>query len=150
MNFYNFHIGDYVKAAGHLTWEEDAALRRMLDLYYSTEARLPIDLSKLAKMIRMPESRKAIKEVLAEFFTKTPEGWMNDRCEKEIAAMRESQAEAEEKRAHERGRLKRYRDRRSAMFNALRAVDVTPPWDVSMRDLQALHDQHCNAKSGGQ
>ena len=27
MNFYNFHIGDYVKAAGHLTWEEDAALR---------------------------------------------------------------------------------------------------------------------------
>ena len=31
------HIGDYLSATRHLSWEEDAAFRRLLDTYYSTE-----------------------------------------------------------------------------------------------------------------
>ena len=37
MNYYPFHIGDYLSATRHLSWEEDAAYRRLLDTYYTTE-----------------------------------------------------------------------------------------------------------------
>ena len=29
MNYYPFHIGDYLSATRHLSWEEDAAYRLM-------------------------------------------------------------------------------------------------------------------------
>ena len=41
MNFYPFHIGDYASATRHLTWIEDAAYRRLLDVYYVKEGPLP-------------------------------------------------------------------------------------------------------------
>lgn len=43
MNYYPFHIGDYASATRHLSWDEDAAYRRLLDLYYTTEKPIPLD-----------------------------------------------------------------------------------------------------------
>ena len=37
MNYYPFHIGDYISHTSHLSDAEDLAYRRMIDLYYQTE-----------------------------------------------------------------------------------------------------------------
>lgn len=148
MNFYPFHIGDYASATRHLSWDEDCAYRRLLDVYYTTEKPLPLDIKQVCRLAvaSTKAQRDAVAVVLEEFFEKTDAGWINARADEEIDAMRIKQAAGEEKAAHEAGRMSRYRERRAAMFQALRAVDVVPAWDVPMKELQRLHDQHCNAK----
>lgn len=99
MNFYPHHIGDYMTATAHLTWLEDAAYRRMLDLYYSREEALPADITRTARLVRATskDERKAVETVLDEFFELTAEGWKHSRCEEEIEKAR---AAAERARAN--------------------------------------------------
>lgn len=147
MNFYPFHIGDYASATRHLSWDEDCAYRRLLDVYYTTEKPLPLDAKQVCRLAvaRTKSQRAAVLVVLHEFFEQTDAGWVCARAEAEIEAMRDKQAAGEERAAHESTRMSRYRERRAALFQALRAKDVIPPWDMPMKDLQALHDQHCAA-----
>ncbi len=86
MNFYPHHIGDYLTATAHLTWVEDCAYRRLLDLYYSREQAIPADLAQASRLCRAvsKDERKAVEIVLAEFFTLTDAGWTHSRCEQEI------------------------------------------------------------------
>ena len=99
MNYYPFHIGDYVSATRHLSWEEDAAYRRLLDTYYMTEKPLPADLRAVCRLVlaTTESQREAVAVVLEEFFESTPEGWINTRADQEIAAMREKQHKQREK-----------------------------------------------------
>jgi uncharacterized protein YdaU (DUF1376 family) len=92
LNFYPHHIGDYLTATAHLSWVEDCAYRRLLDLYYSREQAIPADLSQAARLCRAAtkEERKAVETVLGEFFTQTEQGWMHPRCEEEIAKASEA------------------------------------------------------------
>lgn len=147
MNYYPFHIGDYLSATRHLTWVEDAAYRRLLDTYYTTEKRLPLDLRAVCRLVlaTTDEQREAVRVVLDEFFEQTPEGWKNSRADTEIDAMRCKQLAQESKDRHETERMRRYRERRGVMFTALRALEIVPAWDVSMKELQRLYDEHCNA-----
>lgn len=145
MNFYPFHIGDYASATRHLTWDEDAAYRRMLDVYYTSEAPLPADTKKICRLVvaTTKVQRDAVQSVLNDFFECTDAGWVNRRADAEIAAMREKQSGKEEKGAHERDRMKRHRERRASMFEALRAVGIVPKWDTPTSDLQQMFDTHC-------
>lgn len=147
MNYYPFHIGDYVSATRHLTWAEDAAYRRLLDTYYTTEKPLPADLRAVCRLVlaNTDEQREAVRVVLDEFFELTDFGWINTRADAEIDSMRVKQSAQEDKDRHETERMRRYRERRAAMFAALRAVEVVPAWDVPMKELQRLVDEHCNA-----
>lgn len=147
MNYYPFHIGDYVSATRHLTWAEDAAYRRLLDTYYTTEKPLPAELRAVCRLVlaSTDEQREAVRVVLDEFFELTGAGWINARADAEIDAMRVKQSAQEDKDRHETERMRRYRERRAAMFAALRAVEVVPAWDVPMKELQRLVDEHCNA-----
>lgn len=147
MNFYPFHIGDYASATRHLSWDEDAAYRRMLDVYYTSERALPADVKKLFRLVMATSKaqRDAVQSVLDEFFELTEAGWINRRADLELASMHEKQAATEEKDVHERDRMKRYRERRAVMFEALRGLGIVPNWDVSMKDLQRLVETHCNA-----
>ena len=86
MNYYAFHIGDYKAHTSHLSLIEDLAFRRMLDLYYLTESPLP-DVKKIARAICMRENIEDIQTVLDEFFIGTEEGYIHNRCEREIKAM---------------------------------------------------------------
>lgn len=147
MNYYNFHVGDYAAHTAHLNWEEDLIYRRLLDLYYLHERALQTDVQKLARVIRMPKSVASIEAVLDEFFQLRDDGWHNKRADAELIAMGEKQGLNEERNSHEKDRQKRYRERRSAMFEALRIVGVIPSWDVPMKDLQRLFEQHCNVAS---
>lgn len=145
MNYYPFHIGDFAAHTSHLSWEEDIAYRRMLDWYYLNEKALPLDAAKVARLIRMPKSLPAIQVVLDEFFVKSGDGWHNKRADQELTAMLAKQEQQATKDEHEADRMRRYRERRAAMFAALRAVQVVPAWDIPMKELQRLYDMHCNA-----
>jgi uncharacterized protein YdaU (DUF1376 family) len=93
MNYYPFHIGDYLSATRHLSWEEDAAYRRLLDTYYTTEKPLPADLRAVCRLVlaTTDSQREAVRVVLEEFFQATDDGWRNSRADAEIDSMRQKQ-----------------------------------------------------------
>jgi uncharacterized protein YdaU (DUF1376 family) len=82
MNFYPFHIGDYISHTSHLTNEEDLAYRRLIDLYYQTEQPFTRNLMWLAKRVKSTE--EIVAAILVEFFEETEDGWKNKRADKEI------------------------------------------------------------------
>jgi len=145
MNYYPFHIGDYASATRHLSWDEDAAYRRLLDVYYTLEKPIPEEKVLRLAMAVTKMQREAVNTVLQEFFTLTAQGWTSERCEQELDAMRIKQAAQEEKDRHETDRMRRHRERRSSMFDALRLVGIVPAWDVPMKELQRLSDTYSNA-----
>lgn len=99
MNYYPFHIGDYLSATRHLSWEEDAAYRRLLDTYYTTEKALPAELRAVCRLVlaTTETQREAVRVVLEEFFTLTDEGWRNGRADTEIAEMQAKQQKQRDK-----------------------------------------------------
>lgn len=84
MNYYSFHIGDYLTRTAHLTPIEDIAYRRLIDLYYLSEKSLPSDAKVCARLIRMPRNVKEVTSILEEFFIRSEDNWINDRCDEEI------------------------------------------------------------------
>ncbi|MDC0088144.1 YdaU family protein [Akkermansiaceae bacterium] len=86
MNFYPHHIGDFNNATRHLTRVERSVYRDATDLYYDTEKPLMLDLPALQKRLicLSDEEKEALGDVLAEFFTKTDEGYFHSRCDAEI------------------------------------------------------------------
>jgi uncharacterized protein YdaU (DUF1376 family) len=88
MKHYPHHIGDFDKATRHLTRIERSVYRDLIELYYDTEQRLPLEKPALCRKIiaRSDEESTAVEQVLNEFFTETPTGWYHARCEEEIEA----------------------------------------------------------------
>jgi uncharacterized protein YdaU (DUF1376 family) len=93
VNYYPFHIGDYLSATRHLSWEEDAAYRRLLDVYYTSEKPLSLELRAVCRLVlaTTDSQREAVQTVLEEFFERTDAGWVNRRADAEITAMQEKQ-----------------------------------------------------------
>lgn len=94
MNYYSFHIGDYLSATAHLSIIEHGAYRRLLDIYYIHESPLPDDVKQVYRLVgaRGKEEREAVDSVLSEFFQSTPEGFRHDRCDHEIALCNKNRA----------------------------------------------------------
>lgn len=82
MNFYPFHIGDYLSQTAHLSDSEDIAYRRMIDLYYQSEKPFT-DVAWVARRIRSTVEIVAL--ILAEFFEHRDGMWHNKRCDEELA-----------------------------------------------------------------
>lgn len=85
MNFYPFHIGDYLSHTRHLTVLEDVAYRRMLDVYYTHEKPLTGTVASIARLIGMTEYESSVASVLAEFFEDRSGVFHNSRADSEIA-----------------------------------------------------------------
>lgn len=86
MNYYPFNIGDYMKKTRHLSWDEDMAYRRLIDVYYVREGALPPqnrEVHRLALAITKAQ-REAVDVVLSEFFVKSETGYIHERCDEEI------------------------------------------------------------------
>ncbi|NKD76585.1 DUF1376 domain-containing protein [Haematospirillum sp. H1815] len=98
MTCYPFHIDAYMKAAYHLTWDEDIAYRRLLDLYYTTGKPLRLDRRDLYRRVRATtrKQKAAVDRVLEEFFVQTPDGWRQPRCDRELEAARLRRERAEQ------------------------------------------------------
>lgn len=73
-------------ATAHLSWLEDCAYRRLLDVYYSREQAIPADIAQACRLVRASgkEEKRAVETVLREFFKETDAGWSHSRCEAEI------------------------------------------------------------------
>lgn len=140
MNYYEHHLGDYDGATAHLSWLEDCAYRRMLGLYYRTEAPLPADPKQVCRLVRAtskPE-RDAVQQVLTEFFELADDGWHNARCDEDVASYHELEPEREAKRENAKERQRRARARRAELFETLRGHNIVPPYDTTTRALEAL------------
>ena len=100
MNFYPFHIGDYISHTSHLTDEEDLAYRRMIDLYYMGEVPFPDDPAWIAR--RVKSNPAIVLTLLNEYFELLEDGfWHSSRADKEIAKyqyLQESGKKGAEKR----------------------------------------------------
>ena len=90
MKHYPHHIGDFDRATRHLTRIERSVYRDLLDMYYDSEQRLPLDVPMICRKIiaRSNEEITAVQQVLDEFFNETESGYWHERCEAEIEAYR--------------------------------------------------------------
>jgi len=85
MNYYPFHIGDYISHTSHLSDAEDLAYRRMIDLYYQTEEPFK-DVAWVARRIK--STPEIVKLLLEEFFEFDSDVWRSKRADEEIAKYR--------------------------------------------------------------
>lgn len=85
MNFYPFHIGDYLSHTYHLNDDEDLAYRRMIDLYYLSEKPFSQEPEWIAK--RCKTTIEIVHYILSEFFELDSENncWRNKRADEEIS-----------------------------------------------------------------
>lgn len=84
MNFYPFHVGDYMLRTAHLEPLEDLAYRRLLDLYYVNEQPIGGTPAEVARIIRLRSAAAEVESVLREFFTETASGWQHSHCDEVI------------------------------------------------------------------
>ena len=98
MHYYQFSIGDYRAATAHLSNEEDLAYRRLLDMYYDTEQKIPLDTQWVARRLRV--DAHVVRDVLNDMFVQQDDGWFHARCDDVI---QQYHAMAEKNRAN--GRL---------------------------------------------
>jgi uncharacterized protein YdaU (DUF1376 family) len=98
MHYYQFNISDYRSATVHLSNDEDLAYRRLLDMYYDSENKIPLDTHWVARRLRLDTA--TVENVLNDMFVKHEDGWFNARCQDVI---QQYHAMAEKNRAN--GRL---------------------------------------------
>lgn len=99
MNYFERHLGDYARDAGHLSMLEHGAYTLLLDRYYTTEQGIPEDQAHRVCRARTRDEKEAVDTVLREFFTLNDGTWTNGRAEREITKM-----QAKVKAAQENGR----------------------------------------------
>lgn len=88
MNYYPHHIGDFRSGTIHMTRPERWIYRDMIDVYYDTEAPLPLDIDMVCNLVgaRTDEECKIVTTLLRFKFAKTDAGYTHERCDIEIRA----------------------------------------------------------------
>lgn len=83
MNYYNRHLGDYMRDTGHLTLLEHGVYCTLLDWQYGCEKPLPDDMEVIYRFCRATSKleKMAVQRVKNEFFLE--DGW-NKRAKAEI------------------------------------------------------------------
>lgn len=136
MNYYERHIGDYIKKTAHLSLLEHGVYTRLLDVYYDRENGIPDD--KAARLVgaRTEPETQALQVVLQEFFELRNGTWFNSRCDEEISAYAAGEPEREVKKANEDNRLKRHRQERAELFKTLTDRGEHAPWNIGIEELR--------------
>lgn len=142
MNYYPFHVGDYIAHTAHLDPLEDIAYRRLLDLYYMQEQPLPADHGKLARLIRMRDYVEVVAIILDEFFLLTDEGWRHDRCDCELEKIAEKSQKARESAAASVNARKVKSSLNERSTNAERTLNESPA-DVELPNTQYPIPKEC-------
>lgn len=139
MNYYEKHLGDYLKNAAHLTLLEHGVYSRLMDVYYVHEA--PIPAAKAARLVaaRTKDELAALDAVLQEFFELQDDGcWHQSRCDEAIAAYQAGEPEREAKKANELNRMHRHRDERARLFKVITDAGEHLAWNVPISELRAV------------
>lgn len=97
MNYFEKHIGDWIRDTVSLTMLEDGAYNRLIDQYYQTERPLPIDKKLIYRLARANSSaeKKAVDFVVENFFERTENGYVQKRANEELARYSEKRAKAQ-------------------------------------------------------
>lgn len=96
MNYYEHHLGDYVRDTAHLSMLEEGAYLRLLHQYYIREKPLPADsreCCRLARAVSKPE-QKAVDYILGQFFDRREDGYHQGRTDREIERYIEKRTKA--------------------------------------------------------
>lgn len=114
------------------------AYTRLIRAYYHHEKPIPADLREACRLARAttPAQRRAVDTVLHEFFALHEDGWHQKRCDEEIERYQTKQPEAEAKKANDRERQRRARERRKQLFDDLRSHGIVAQWDATTVHLQ--------------
>ena len=136
INYYERHIGDYLKDTSHLSLLEHGIYGRLLDVYYTREGAIPD--AQAARLIgaRSKDEREALSAVLAEFFTLADGDWHQARCDAEIGAYQSKQAEKPASKEGAKERQRRTRERRERLFETLRSYGVTMAYNATTREIE--------------
>lgn len=94
LNYFPFHVGDYVASTAHLSWDEDMAYTRLIRVYYQTEKPIPKDKAYRLARAATSAQKAAVDSVLEEFFVLNAGAYRQARCEEEIAKFCDKQAKA--------------------------------------------------------
>lgn len=94
MNYYERHIGDYLKDTAHLSLLEHGVYGRMLDVYYTREAPIPSAQVERLIGVRTKEEREALRNVVAEFFQVDGDVLRHGRCDREVERYQQKQRKA--------------------------------------------------------
>jgi uncharacterized protein YdaU (DUF1376 family) len=98
MHFYTFNIGDYRRDTMHLSAMEHGIYRQLLDWYYLEESPIPKITQSVIRRLRLvsEDEQKSLVNVLNDFFVETEKGWVQPKCNEEIAKYhRKSEVNAE-------------------------------------------------------
>ena len=94
INYYERHIGDYLKDTSHLSLLEHGVYTRLLDVYYTREGGIPAGDAARLVGARTKEERAALASVLSEFFEPHDGTHRQGRADREIERFRDKQAKA--------------------------------------------------------
>jgi len=123
MHYYQFNIADWALHTAHLTLEEEAVYRRLLDHYYDTESPIPEETQSVIRRLRLRGHEETVSLILAEFFVIRDDGWHNLRADLEIEAYRERAD-----RARENGKMGgRPKKNKDLQFNSENGKEKTQP-----------------------
>jgi uncharacterized protein YdaU (DUF1376 family) len=107
MHYYAFNPADYIMDTVHLDNDHDLAYRRLLDLYYTSEAPIPNETQRVATRLRV--GLDVLENVLNEFFERTETGWTQANCERQIAQYK-AKADASRENGKRGGRPPRLKE----------------------------------------
>jgi uncharacterized protein YdaU (DUF1376 family) len=140
MNYYPFHIGDYISHTSHLSDLEDLAYRRMIDLYYQTEEPFS-DIAWVARKVKStPEIVKILLEEFFEFWA-TDCTWRSKRADEEIAKYR-LKADS----ARNANRVKT--EKKSALLTELKSELISEPNHILTNNQEPItNNQEPNIKT---
>jgi len=125
MHYYPFNIGDFHLHTSHLTLEEEAVYRRLLDFYYDTETPIPKETQPVIRRLRLGSFKAQFDQILDEFFSLEDDGWHNFRCDDEIAAYH-AKADTARVNGQKGGRPRKHAASKTQPVNSANP-DVTQP-----------------------
>jgi uncharacterized protein YdaU (DUF1376 family) len=85
LNYYERHIGDYIKDTAHLSLLEHGVYTRLLDVYYLREGGIPKDQAYRLVSASSKAEKAAVESILREFFQLKDGYWIQGRCQDVIA-----------------------------------------------------------------
>ena len=159
MNYYEHHLGDWAAATGHLTWDEDMAYTRLLRAYYHHERAIPEGQQYRLAKASTPAQRKAVDQVLAEFFELRDGLHHQKRADAEVERYQDKQRKAKasanarwaqsERNANE---MRTHVDRHQSDASASRKDSkpyknghASPELDIALKSLMSNEQEHSNA-----
>lgn len=90
MNYYQHHIGDFIRDTARLSDAQCMAYLRMIWMYYDTEQPLESDIDALA--FRIGANASDVHQIIRHFFFEHEGKLHHSRCDKEIAKHNDAKA----------------------------------------------------------